>query len=52
VLKLLQGDMYDEDEPAVLAEMRRIVREVERNDQHIWHKYLGSLTSSTFSEVF
>lgn len=52
VLKLLQGDMYDEDEPAVLAEMRRIVREVERNDQHIWHKYLGSLTSSTFSEAF
>lgn len=47
VIKLLQGDMYDEDEPAVLTEMRRIVSEVERNDDHIWHKYLGSLTSTS-----
>ncbi len=51
VIKLLQGDMYDEDEPAVLNEMRRIVTEVERNDKHLWHKYLGSLTSSAFSSA-
>ena len=34
VLKLLQGDVYDEDEPAVLARMREVVGTVERNPQH------------------
>jgi hypothetical protein len=31
VLKLLQGDVYDEAEPAVLQTMRSTVTEVERN---------------------
>jgi FADH2 O2-dependent halogenase len=43
VLKLLQGDVYDEDEPAVLSRMREIVSEVETNPQHIWHPFLGDL---------
>jgi 1H-pyrrole-2-carbonyl-[peptidyl-carrier protein] chlorinase len=43
VLKLLQGDVYDEDEPAVLSRMREIVAEVESNPQHIWHPFLGDL---------
>lgn len=43
VLRLLQGDVYDEDEPAALTEMMAIVREVESNPNHIWHPYLGDL---------
>ncbi len=43
VLKLLQGDVYDEDEPPVLDRMRQIVKQVEDNPNHIWHPYLGEL---------
>src|SRR5262249_40124728 len=43
VLKLLQGDVYDEDEPAVLAKMREIVTEVENNERHPWHNLLGEM---------
>jgi len=49
VLKLLQGDVYDEEAPPVLARMRHIVSEVERNEKHVWHKSLGDLTSRAFS---
>lgn len=52
VLKLLQGDLYDEDEPPVLRRMRSIVEAVERNPRHVWHKYLGEMTSSAFKPVF
>jgi flavin-dependent dehydrogenase len=48
VLKLLQGDVYDEDEPPVLTEMRRIVTDVERNEGHMWHRLLGDLTCDAF----
>jgi 1H-pyrrole-2-carbonyl-[peptidyl-carrier protein] chlorinase len=43
VLKLLQGDVYDEEEPAVLHRMREIVSEVESNPRHLWHPFLGDL---------
>lgn len=46
VLRLLQGDVYDEEEPAVLAEMRRIIQEVEEKETHVWHKLLGTLRST------
>lgn len=48
VLKLLQGDVYDEEQPAVIRKMREKVREVEENPEHPWHKLLGDLTSNTF----
>src|SRR5438093_12412507 len=48
VLKLLQGDVYDEDEPAVLNEMRRMVTEVEQDPGHPWHQSLGDLTANAF----
>jgi len=51
VIKLLQGDVYDEAEPAVLTRMRSIVSEVEKNPKHIWHKLLGDLTSNVFAEA-
>lgn len=43
ILKLLQGDVYDEEEPPVLTEMRNIVTDVEQNPDHIWHNLLGDL---------
>lgn len=52
VLKLLQGDVYDEAAPPVLEEMKRIVSEVEREPQHPWHKGLGELTSTDFRPEF
>lgn len=48
VLKLLQGDVYEEEEPPVLARMRSIVQEVERNPKHVWHGLLGDLTANAF----
>jgi 1H-pyrrole-2-carbonyl-[peptidyl-carrier protein] chlorinase len=51
VLKLLQGDVYDEAEPKVLTRMKEIVAAVERNPNHVWHKLLGDLTSNAFVEA-
>ncbi len=52
VLKLLQGDLYDTDSPPVLAEMRRIVSDVESRPNHPWHKLLGDLTNEAFRPTF
>jgi FADH2 O2-dependent halogenase len=52
VLKLLQGDVYDEDEPEVLTLMKQRVSEVEQNENHIWHRYLGEITARAFQPVF
>lgn len=52
VLKLLQGDVYDEEEPAVLTEMRRVVSIVEDNPNHIWHKLLGELSANELRNAF
>jgi FADH2 O2-dependent halogenase len=51
VLKLLQGDVYDDDEPAVLAKMREIVSSVESNADHMLHSFLGNLTANAFVEA-
>jgi FADH2 O2-dependent halogenase len=48
VLKLLQGDVYDEDEPPVLHKMREMVAAVERDAQHPWHHLLNDLTGQAF----
>jgi 1H-pyrrole-2-carbonyl-[peptidyl-carrier protein] chlorinase len=52
VLKLLQGDVYDEDEPQVLVAMREMVSEVERDTAHPWHSLLGDLTAHAFRPSF
>jgi 1H-pyrrole-2-carbonyl-[peptidyl-carrier protein] chlorinase len=52
VLKLLQGDVYDEVEPPVLERMRTMVREVEQNDQHLWHRLLNDMTAEAFKPLF
>ncbi|MEA5577341.1 NAD(P)/FAD-dependent oxidoreductase [Anabaena sp. UHCC 0451] len=49
VQKLLSGDVYEEDQPPVLQEMRKIVTEVEQNPNHLLHKFLGNLTANAFN---
>jgi 1H-pyrrole-2-carbonyl-[peptidyl-carrier protein] chlorinase len=48
VLKLLQGDVYDDAQPPVLEKMRTMVADVERNPKHPWHQLLGDLTADAF----
>jgi FADH2 O2-dependent halogenase len=52
VLRLLQGDVYEEDEPEVLARMRKIVTAVEEDENHGLHKFLGDLTGDAFRPAF
>ena len=52
VLKLLQGDVYDDATPPVLEKMRSMVAEVEQHEKHPWHKLLGDLTSNAFRPEF
>ncbi|MFI0481370.1 NAD(P)/FAD-dependent oxidoreductase [Actinomadura sp. 9N215] len=43
VLKLLQGDVYDDEPPTALYAMREILTAVENDPTHLWHPYLGTL---------
>jgi 1H-pyrrole-2-carbonyl-[peptidyl-carrier protein] chlorinase len=52
VLKMLQGDVYDSEEPAALVKMREITREVEQNPDHLWHKHLGTLRAPSQAPMF
>ena len=52
VLKLLQGDVYDEEQPEVLTKMKAMVSKVEQSEKHPWHKLLGDLTSDAFRPAF
>lgn len=52
VLKLLQGDVYDEEAPPVLRKMKEMVSDVEQDEKHPWHKLLGDLTANAFRPQF
>lgn len=52
LVKLLQGDLYDDDAPPCLVAMREIVHEVENNPNHLWHPYLGTLKIPTAEPMF
>ncbi|MEE1931090.1 NAD(P)/FAD-dependent oxidoreductase [Streptomyces sp. TRM 70351] len=52
VLKLLQGDVYDDEEPKALAAMREIVKAVEEDPTHLWHPFLGSLKAPSAAPSF
>lgn len=52
VLKMLQGDVYDGDEPAALTKMREITRTVEQDPDHLWHKHLGTLRAPSQAPAF
>ena len=51
ILRLLQGDVYDEEKPPVLQKMRDMVTQVEENPGHVWHDLLGSLTAESLRET-
>jgi flavin-dependent dehydrogenase len=51
VLKLLQGDVYDEEEPAALAAMREFIAAVEADPGHLWHPLLGTMKVSPNSRA-
>ncbi|MGW7820221.1 NAD(P)/FAD-dependent oxidoreductase [Streptomyces puniciscabiei] len=52
VLRLLQGDLYDEEEPEVLRIMRETVTAVENDPTHLWHPYLGNLRAPVMAPAF
>lgn len=52
LLRLLAGDVWDEEKPEVLGRMRDVVEKVERDKHHIWHKMLGTLTADQFKPKF
>ena len=52
VLKMLQGNMYDEAEPAALVEMRKTIQAVENDPDHLWYPYLGELAAPTAAPTF
>lgn len=52
VLKMLQGDVYDEEEPKALAAMREIVAAVEDDPDHLWHEHLGTLRAPSAAPAF
>jgi FADH2 O2-dependent halogenase len=52
VLKLLQGDVYEEEEPPVLKIMRDTVKQVEDNPNHLWHGLLNDMTAKAFAPLF
>jgi FADH2 O2-dependent halogenase len=52
VLKMLQGDVYDDEEPKALRAMREAVTSVENNPDHLWHPYLGTLRAPTSAPNF
>ena len=48
VLKLLQGDVYDEDSPPALEKMKSVILRVEQDKTHRWRDYLGEMTANAF----
>jgi FADH2 O2-dependent halogenase len=52
ILKLLQGDVYDEEEPEVLQRMREAVAAAEEDPEHPWHQMLNDLTANAFKEAW
>ncbi|MEP7120589.1 MAG: NAD(P)/FAD-dependent oxidoreductase [Byssovorax sp.] len=52
VLKLLQGDVYDVEPPAVLDKMRAAVQAVENDVNHPWHGLLNDMTAGAFAPLF
>lgn len=52
VVRLLQGELYDEEEPEVLRVMKETVTAVENDPTHLWHPYLGTLRAPTAAPAF
>lgn len=44
ILQCLQGDVYGEEPPPVLEEMKKALAAVESDPTHLWRPYLGGMT--------
>jgi FADH2 O2-dependent halogenase len=49
---MLQGDVYDDEEPRALAAMREVVTAVENDQTHLWRPFLGELKAPTAQARF
>jgi FADH2 O2-dependent halogenase len=52
LLRMLQGNVYETDNPPVLGTMRGVVETVENNPDHLWHPLLGSLRAPVSPPLF
>lgn len=52
VIRMLQGDVYDTEEPGALKAMKEYVAAVESDPTHLWHNYLGNLRSESVAAMF
>ncbi|WP_150241887.1 NAD(P)/FAD-dependent oxidoreductase [Nocardiopsis quinghaiensis] len=52
VLKMLQGDVYDGEEPRALQAMRDVLATVENDPAHPWHPFLGTLRAPRTAPQF
>lgn len=52
VIRMLQGDVYDTEEPEALKAMKEYVAAVEADPTHLWHGYLGHLKSTSVAALF
>jgi 1H-pyrrole-2-carbonyl-[peptidyl-carrier protein] chlorinase len=52
IVRLLQGDVWSAEEPAVLQTMREVVTAVENDPTHLWHPYLGNLRAPSLEPSF
>jgi 1H-pyrrole-2-carbonyl-[peptidyl-carrier protein] chlorinase len=52
VLKMLQGDVYDDEEPKALEAMREVITAVENDPDHLWRPFLGMLTAPAAKASF
>jgi flavin-dependent dehydrogenase len=51
VIRMLQGDVYDTEEPGALKAMKEYVAAVEADPAHLWHGYLGNLKSTSVAAM-
>jgi FADH2 O2-dependent halogenase len=52
VIRMLQGDVYDDVEPPALGVMREFVAAVEADPDHLWHSRLGDLKAPAAAALF
>ncbi|MBP2328676.1 FADH2 O2-dependent halogenase [Kibdelosporangium banguiense] len=52
VIRMLQGDVYDAEEPEALKAMKEYVAAVEADPTHLWHRHLGNLKATSAAALF
>jgi FADH2 O2-dependent halogenase len=52
IIRMLQGDVYDAQEPEALKAMKEYVAAVEADPTHLWHGHLGSLKAESAAALF